>query len=180
MSLYTKYGDSGFTFTKLSKKTPKNHALVDFLGNLDELNCSVGYLSSVLSTDAVKIHAERLQHLMNLLFEIGAFVGYGSPLDFEKLKTFISDLEKEIDEQEGANVPLANFILPTGTPSAAWTHVCRAVARRVERSIYEMEIMAEMELVIQFLNRVSDYFFSLARTLNRIEGGKEIIWQSSK
>lgn len=176
MSLYTKYGDSGFTFTKLSKKTPKNHALVDFLGNLDELNCSIGYLLSI----SADMHAERLTQLMNLLFEIGAFVGYGSPLEFEKLKIFISNLEKEIDAQEAANVPLANFILPTGTPSAAWTHVCRAIARRVERSIYEMEIMAEMELIIQFLNRVSDYFFSLARTLNRIEGGKEIIWQSSK
>ena len=180
MSLYTKYGDKGFTFTKLSVKTPKNHALVNFLGNLDELNCFVGSLAAQISTPADKDFYDIVTKIMSVNFEIGAFLGYGTPLCFENLNSFIKVIEQQIDDQESKNNPLSNFILPTGSERSCAAHVCRSVARRAERSIYEMEIMAEAELVIQFLNRISDYFFSLARTLNRLDGQAEIIWRSSK
>ncbi len=180
MTLYTKYGDKGFTFTKVSSKTPKNHSLVNFLGNLDELNCFVGVLCQGLSEKQHDNEADLVKKLMSLLFEIGAFMGYGSSLNFDKVEEFISVLEGAIDAQEKENKPLSNFILPTGTVNSCNAHICRAVARRVERSIYEMEILAECELIIQFLNRISDYFFSLARTLNRVENGVEIIWQADR
>jgi cob(I)alamin adenosyltransferase len=180
MSIYTKYGDKGYTFTKISSKTPKNHILVNFLGNLDELNCFLGsFYSGLVSKDHTSI-AEFVKRLMRWNFEIGAFIGYGSQLNFEKLERFISVIEQEIDEQEKNNPALQNFILPTGVTNSSNAHLCRAVARRVERSIYEMEIMAENELIIKFLNRISDYFFSVARTVNRLEGGEEIIWTSDK
>lgn len=180
MSLYTKYGDKGFTFTKLSVKTPKNHALVNFLGNLDELNCFIGNLASNLKKDSRVCFYEKLTKIMSMNFEIGAFLGYGTALCFDTLGKFIKDIEEDIDELEKNNAPLSNFILPTGSHDSCLAHLCRAIARRVERSIYEMEIMAESELVIQFLNRISDYFFSLARTLNRLDGESEIIWRSGK
>ena len=180
MTLYTKYGDKGFTFTKLSVKTPKNHALVNFLGNLDELNCFIGDLASKISPSTEKHSYDFVSKIMSFNFEIGAFLGYGTALCFENLNNFIKSIEKEIDDLESKNSPLSNFILPTGSDRSCAAHICRAVARRAERSIYEMEIMAEAELVIQFLNRISDYFFSLARTLNRIDGQSEIIWRSGK
>lgn len=178
MTLYTKYGDQGFTFTKISVKTPKNHALVNFLGNVDELNCFMGLLHHELEKTQRFEQSATVVAIMNILFEIGAFMGYGTALNFEKLKLWISNLEVLIDEQEKSNTPLKNFILPTGNLDGCMSHMCRAVARRVERSIYELEIFAECELVIQFLNRLSDYLFSLARTVNRLGGKEEIIWRS--
>lgn len=179
MSLYTKYGDKGFTYTKLSAKTPKNHALVNFLGNLDELNCFLGYLfAKINSNDVLPIGL--LEKIMAKCFEIGAFLGYNTNLCFDKMDAFILEIEKTIDQMECENSELKNFILPTGTPNSGLAHMCRAIARRVERSMYDMEIHAENEVVIKFLNRLSDFLFSLARTINRVEGGKEIIWQAEK
>lgn len=179
MSLYTKYGDKGYTYTKLSAKTPKNHALVNFLGNLDELNCFLGYLySKIRSNESLPVGI--FERIMSKCFEIGAFLGYNTHLDFEKMDNFILDIEKTIDDMEDKNTKLQNFILPTGTSSSALAHVCRAIARRVERSMYDLEIHAENEVIVKFLNRLSDFLFSLSRTINRIEGGDEIIWQSEK
>jgi cob(I)alamin adenosyltransferase len=96
------------------------------------------------------------------------------------MDNFILDIEKTIDDMEEKNTKLQNFILPTGTSSSALAHVCRAIARRVERSMYDLEIHAENEVIVKFLNRLSDFLFSLSRTINRIEGGDEIIWQSEK
>lgn len=179
MSLYTGYGDKGYTYTKLSAKTPKNHALVNFLGNLDELNCFLGYLFSSIKQNE-NLPVSLFEKIMAKCFEIGAFLGYNSNLCFEKMDIFILEIEKTIDKMETENSSLQNFILPTGTSNSALAHVCRAVARRVERSMYDMEIHAENEVIVKFLNRMSDFLFSLARTINRIEGGREIIWQAEK
>jgi cob(I)alamin adenosyltransferase len=177
MSLYTKYGDEGYTYTKISVKTPKNHPLVHFLGNLDELNCAIGMLVCELKCRGYSAMAILNKKIMEVNFEIGAFVGYGTPLDFQYVNDIVKEIEKSIDTQEEVNGKLKNFILPTGVYSSVCAHQCRAIARRVERSIYELEITAECELIIQFLNRISDYFFSVARTVNRTENGEEIIWQ---
>ena len=179
MSLYTKYGDKGYTYTKLSAKTPKNHALVNFLGNLDELNCFLGYLYSQIQSNP-ELPVEILKKVMSKCFEIGAFLGYNTDLCFEKMDAFILEIEKSIDFMEGSNEKLQNFILPTGTGNSAQAHICRAIARRVERSMYDLEIHAENEVIIKFLNRLSDFLFSLARTINRVEKGQEIIWQAEK
>ena len=89
MSLYTGYGDKGYTYTKLSAKTPKNHSLVNFLGNLDELNCFLGYLFSSIKQNE-NLPVSLFEKIMAKCFEIGAFLGYNSNLCFEKMDIFIS------------------------------------------------------------------------------------------
>lgn len=180
MSLYTKYGDQGYTYTKISVKTPKNHSLVHFLGNLDELNCSIGLLYSLLCDKNLTELAIVIKDIMSLNFEIGAYLGYGTLLDFVKVESLVAIVEKNIDTQEKANGELRNFILPTGSHASCVAHTCRAISRRTERSIYELEITAECECIIMFLNRISDYFFSIARTMNRLDKVQEIIWAPQK
>lgn len=178
MALYTKYGDKGFTYTKVSSKTPKNHELVNFLGNLDELNSFVGMLCVHVKPAGLEAQYLLTKKLMTIIFEVGAFMGYGTALNFQKLEDVLVELEQAIDFQEKENGVLKNFILPTGSTASCYAHICRTIARRTERSIYEMEILAESEAIIRFLNRISDYFFSLARTLNRTYNIEDIIWQA--
>jgi cob(I)alamin adenosyltransferase len=178
--LYTKYGDSGYTFTKVDAKTPKTHAVVHVLGDIDELNCNIGFLYSNMCPDKHNDLCNFLKEVMNFLFEIGAFVGYGTEIKDENILNFIGKMEKIIDKQEESNGKLKNFILPTGTKNSALAHVCRSICRRVERNIYNLEHSLLFEFIRKFFNRLSDYLFSLARTLNRIEFGTEILWTSSK
>lgn len=178
--LYTKYGDSGYTYTKVDAKTPKSHAVVHVLGEIDELNCHIGLLYASMCPDKHNEICDFLKKIMNLLFEIGAFVGYGSEISDEYISESITNLEKKIDQQEKENGVLKNFILPTGSKNSALAHICRSVCRRVERNIYSLEYPLHFVLVKQFLNRLSDYLFSLARTINRIEFGTEIIWSNRK
>jgi len=178
--LYTKYGDSGYTFTKVDAKTPKTHALVHVLGEIDELNCHIGLLYASMSPDKHNGICDFLKNIMNLLFEIGAFVGYGTEITDDCIIQFITNLENMIDKQEKENGELKNFILPTGTRNSALSHVCRSVCRRVERNIYNLEYPLHFILIKRFFNRLSDYLFSLARTINRLEFGTEIIWSNRK
>jgi len=178
--LYTKYGDNGYTFTKHDPKTPKNHAVVHVLGDLDELNCEIGYLHACMCPDKHNELCDFLTGIMNMLFSVGAFVGYGTEIEPKTLNAMIEKLEKKIDKQEEENGKLRNFILPTGTKNSALAHVCRAICRRVERNMYVLEYPLHYAEIRKFLNRLSDYLFSLARTVNRIELGNEIIWQNSK
>lgn len=178
--LYTKYGDSGYTFTKHDSKTPKNHAVVHVLGDLDELNCNIGYLYAAMCPDKHNDLCNFLMGIMNMLFSIGAYVGYDTQIESELIKKMIEQIEKKIDKQEEENGQLKNFIIPTGTKNSASAHCCRAICRRVERNMYTLEYHLRYEDIRKFLNRLSDYFFSLARTINRIEMGQEIIWKSNK
>jgi cob(I)alamin adenosyltransferase len=179
--LYTKTGDGGFTFTKIDAKTPKNNLLVHCLGNIDELNSCVGALYSSIKPkkNNEKIISD-LKDVMDVLFHLGSFVGYGSDVSDDFICVSINTLESAIDEQESKNLPLKNFILPTGCMSASMAHVARSVCRRAERGLYDLEQPRHYNKVTKYLNRLSDYFFSLARTLNRLENVEEIVWSSSK
>lgn len=177
-TIYTKYGDGGYTYTKLDSKTPKSHNIVRVLGEIDELNSHIGLLHASLCPDKRNIICDFLEKIMDSIFHVGAFVGYGQALEGDALQNLIEKMEKTIDEQEKENGLLKNFILPTGTKNCALAHVARSVCRRVERSVYSLEEPKHYEKVHKFFNRLSDYLFSLARTVNRIEFGEEIIWKS--
>jgi cob(I)alamin adenosyltransferase len=179
--IYTKTGDGGFTYTKIDAKTPKNNLLVHCLGNIDELNSCVGVLfSSIKSKKSNDTIQQSLKEVMNVLFHLGSFVGYGTDISDEFICSSISFLEDKIDQQESKNASLKNFILPTGCMSASLAHVARSVCRRAERSLYDLEQPRHYNKITKYLNRLSDYFFSLARTLNRLENVEEIVWISSK
>jgi len=84
--IYTKYGDNGFTFTKSNSKTPKNDMLIHLLGEIDEMNAHIGYLASLIPTDNLYSEVKSvLDDIMSILFSAGAFIGYDSDLNIDKL-----------------------------------------------------------------------------------------------
>jgi len=177
--IYTKYGDKGYTFTKFDPQTPKNHYIVNFLGELDELNSSLGLLSAqIINNDKLKESALFLQEIMDVCFSLGAFVGYGTKIPENKFDEIVNKIETLIDIQEKENGKLKNFILPTGHVDSALGHVCRSICRRVERNIYNLESKNSLKLPSVFLNRLGDYLFSLARTINKVNDCQEIIWEN--
>ena len=175
---YTKLGDNGFTYVKGNPKTPKNDIIVHLLGEIDELNSNIGYLAAILPKEQMAQEiAEFMDEIMSALFSVGSYLGYDSPLDNDLLENFVKFLEDKIDLYENFNGPLKSFILPSGSPCSAYAQVCRTVCRRVERNLYDVEKAQENQTVLKFFNRLSDFLFSVARTCNRLTGGKEINWQ---
>jgi cob(I)alamin adenosyltransferase len=184
VKLYTGYGDKGCTFTKRNPKTPKYDKLINLIGEIDDLNSHIGYLVYLLEKKTHQLEYGVFQNrIQSLLFHIGAFLGYSSPIKKEVLEKAIFTLEYQIDEQENKNEPIKNFILPFGTQAASFAHICRSKARTVERLICEylshQDEVSETNGLIQVLfNRLSDYYFSLARTINRLNGKKDLVWKA--
>jgi cob(I)alamin adenosyltransferase len=186
VKLYTKYGDAGVTFTAFNHHTPKDHIIVKLVGELDELNCTIGFVTSI--SENHKEFKEYLQDIQCILFECGAIVGYDQQAKIEDVKKIIKEIEEKIDEVDSKNQKLKNFILPGGSQLGASLHICRAVARRVERTFTEyvnwnldnrpvqnIDLVKNMQI---FINRASDYFFAAARYYNNIDKKEDIIWRS--
>jgi len=183
-SLYTGYGDKGVTYTKNNPKTPKQDKLICLIGEIDDLNSHLGYLVYLLEKKSSQESFMNFQmRIQSILFHIGAFLGYSTPIKKENLEKAIATIEYQIDVQEQENEKINNFILPYGTQAASFAHICRSKTRGLERLFCDylttQETDQEINTLIQvFINRLSDYFFSLARTINRINGKKEFIWRA--
>lgn len=170
--IYTKTGDKGRTSLVGGSKVAKTDARLDSYGTVDELNSFVGVLRSEIQKDS-ELHAAKapyLETLQNLLFNIGSQLACEDPVLREKLppvtEKAVTELEAQIDKLQAELAPLKQFILPGGTTAAALAHVCRSVCRRAER--VTCEVMNQHEVpgpIPVFLNRLSDYFFVLARWL---------------
>jgi len=178
MKIYTKTGDEGTTFSE-GQTRRKSHPAVIIQGELDEVNAWIGAIRSQV------IRADELKKVQEDLLEIGAQLN-STPKNFKQRITqeSIDLLEKKMDEMEGTLPPLTNFILPNG-PSQI--HVARCVCRRAERSavefLYETDWIEnpnrikKFELVIPYLNRLSDYLFVLARfVVNNSGEYNEEVW----
>ena len=174
----TRTGDDGSTGlgdnTRVSKNSPRPHAM----GDVDELNSHLGLLlCEPLPADV----RELLVDVQHQLFNLG---GELSIPGYELLK---DDALLQLDEalaQYNAQLPrLQEFILPAGTRAAAQAHICRTVARRAERAVVALgaaEAEAMREAPRQYLNRLSDLLFVLARVLNRMDGGDDVYWKSER
>ena len=174
----TRTGDDGTTGlgdnTRVSKDSARPHAM----GDVDELNSHLGLLlCEPLPADV----RELLVDVQHQLFNLG---GELSIPGYELLK---DDALLQLDEalaQYNAQLPrLQEFILPAGTRAAAQAHVCRTVARRAERAVVALgaaEKEAMREAPRQYLNRLSDLLFVLARVLNRMDGGDDVYWKSER
>ncbi len=175
MAIYTKKGDKGKTslFSEGGEiRVDKDSAIVESLGSVDELNSSVGE-AKVLIEDSEK--KKLLEDIQRCLLTIGASVA-GSNLDFPQSN--IKILERCIDDWEGELPVLANFILPGGTQLSAKIHFCRSMARRAERRVVVVSRHTELdENILKYLNRLSDFFFMLARKVNFDEGVKDEVWK---
>jgi|CXWL01.1.fsa_nt_gi cob(I)alamin adenosyltransferase len=178
MKLYTKTGDKGTTGLSGGSRVSKSNARIIALGDIDELNAMLG-LCRTLSVDS--IFEYRLASVQSILFAIGAEISYPSNAR-KRLEILapedVATLEESIDQQEEELEPLTSFILPGGSSLAAHFHLARAISRRAERSVVTLgEHEAVRELVLRYLNRLSDWLFIAARTANRHSNVEDIKWK---
>jgi cob(I)alamin adenosyltransferase len=178
MKIYTRTGDKGSTSIVGGIRLSKSDPLIEAIGNCDELNSYLG-LCAASAGKKLKPYLETVQ---DELFRIGSALAIPDPLQRKKLAgSFGPDrvkrLESEIDLFTKKLKPLRNFILPGGSEIAARLFVARAVCRRFERSFLRAECKGEdYEIMRQYLNRLSDWLFTLARSANALSGTNEQTW----
>ncbi len=183
MKIYTKTGDEGFTSLYGGKRVTKNHARIEAYGTIDELNSFVGLLRD---QEIAAIHKEFLLKIQTELFSVGAIMATPNDnqkrLNIQKVKPEkIEDLELEIDRMDEQLPQMTHFILPGGHPIVSYCHVARSICRRAERLAYELNHFEPLDAeVLQYLNRLSDYLFVLARKLTSELAVEEIKWIPEK
>jgi cob(I)alamin adenosyltransferase len=177
MAIYTRAGDKGKTTLLEGKKVSKTHVRLEAYGAVDELNSSLGVAISHLKNALLK---KELLKIQNDLFEIG-----GQLASLRKDKKLDMYLEKRAKEFEAlidgwtSKLPkLTNFILPGGSKLASFLHLSRTICRRAERRVVDFSVKEKVDQnVIMYLNRLSDFLFTMSRFGNKIEKQKEIIWK---
>lgn len=168
MPIYTRTGDQGQT-SVIGGRVYKDDARVEAYGTIDELNSFVGQAANLANTAIFDDLREQLLQIMQELFDCGSDLAYVklSESKYKVTPELIERLETWIDQHETENPPLERFILPGGTPLASALHICRTVCRRAERRAITFSRKAEVNPeVVKYLNRLSDYFFAVARTAN--------------
>ncbi len=176
----TRTGDDGTTGLGDGTRVPKSHLRIDAMGEVDELNSGLGVLLAEPLPDDVR---ELLVTIQHELFNLG---GELSMPDFSLLKVeAVLRLDQALEHYNAQLPRLQEFILPAGTRSAALAHVSRTVARRAERSVVALSRAESVnDAPRQYLNRLSDLLFVLARVLNRANldgrGGDDVYWKSER
>ncbi|MDQ0588498.1 cob(I)yrinic acid a,c-diamide adenosyltransferase [Variovorax paradoxus] len=172
----TRTGDDGTTGLGDNTRVPKDHLRVHAMGDVDELNSQIGLLLCEPMPEPVR---ELLVDVQHQLFNLG---GELSMPGYTLLKAdALLQLDNALAEHNAALPRLAEFILPAGTRAASQAHVCRTVARRAERAVVALGATAELnDALRQYLNRLSDLLFVLARVLNRMNGGDDVYWKSER
>lgn len=166
----TRSGDTGNTMLADGSRVTKTDPQIEAIGTVDELNSFLGVLITELPADAPFVAPCR--QIQQELFDLGAFLATVGKTPPPALDT----LERQVAELNDALPPLTEFVLPGGTRAAAAAHVCRTVCRRAERTLWALDDSAVP--CAQYLNRLSDFFFVLARSLNA--GQTELQWRGSK
>ncbi len=173
MPIYTKTGDTGMTSLFGGKRVLKSEALVDAYGSIDELNSWMGVIGSHITQGHLK---DLLQKIQADLFTIGGHLA-GWKADLSPLVTRVTEMEVEIDAMEKEVAPLTNFILPGGSIAASYIHVARSITRRVERQVVALAQTETVDAsIIQYLNRLSDLCFMMARFINKQANVEDVIW----
>jgi cob(I)alamin adenosyltransferase len=172
----TRTGDDGTTGLGDNTRVSKDSLRVHAMGDVDELNSHIGLLLCEPLAEGVNDLLVEIQHQ---LFNLG---GELSIPGFELLKAeAVLALDEALARYNGRLPKLEEFILPAGTRGAAQAHVCRTVARRAERAVVALGAVETLrETPRQYLNRLSDLMFVLARVLNRMNGGDDVYWKSAR
>lgn len=179
MKIYTKTGDKGQTSLIGGTRVPKHHIRIEAYGTVDELNSWVGLLRDTVNDTPVK---ELLTEIQDRLFTIGSLLASDPEKSKMKLPELHPDdvtrLEKEIDAIDKIVPPMKSFVLPGGHPIVSHCHITRCICRRAERhTIHLSEAHPVADIIVQYLNRLSDYLFMLARKLSHDLGAEEIPWK---
>ena len=172
----TRTGDAGTTGLGDNTRVSKNSLRVHAMGEVDELNSHIGLLMCETLPDGVRPLPVEIQHQ---LFNLG---GELSIPGYELLKGEAVMALDEALEQHNAQLPrLQEFILPAGNRAASQAHICRTVARRAERAVVALgNEEAIKDAPRQYLNRLSDLMFVLARVFNRMNNGDDVYWKSER
>lgn len=181
MKIYTKTGDSGNTGLLGGKRVAKDDARIEAYGDVDELNSVIGL---AMTHEPTSMFLELLEKIQSDLFSIGANLASPDP---DKVRTALNKaeiedsaielLEKSIDDIEERLEPLKFFILPGGTVKAACFHLARTVCRRAERNVVGLKQTEDVpEIILRYLNRLSDLLFVLARLANKEAGLGDKAW----
>ena len=181
MKIYTKTGDKGKTSLYGGARVSKASLQIDAYGTLDELNVYIGLLRSIPSTSA---QHNVLKEIQDRLFTIGSYLA--SDPSKEKLAkpdllgSDIELLENQIDNMEEGLEPLKYFVLPGGSLDNSYVHLARVCCRKVERLVVDFmeqnEALDLPELILVYLNRLSDYLFVLSRLVTASNGDQEFPW----
>jgi cob(I)alamin adenosyltransferase len=181
MKIYTKTGDKGDTGLFGGGRVPKDDPRVEAYGDVDELNAVIGMARAIESLPRID---EVLVPLQRDLFSIGALLA--TP-DLDRMHKHlekaniddrrIGELEHAIDDCDRDLEPLKAFIIPGGSKKGAMLHVARTVCRRAERRVITLQRDVEIpQIVVVYLNRLSDLLFTLARLANRLTRAGEVTW----
>lgn len=179
--VYTKTGDKGMTSLVGGKRVGKMHVRLEAYGTTDELNSFVGFLIQQINDEH---DLEVLSYIQHKLFTVGSYLATETEAIPPKAASIITDrdislLEQEMDKMDNELPSLRQFVLPGGSEAAARAHICRTICRRTERCIYRVkEEFPVDDEILMFVNRLSDYFFLLARKeSNKV--GNEIFWNQA-
>lgn len=182
MKIYTKKGDTGLTSLIGGTRVPKHHLRIESYGTVDELN---SYIGLIRDHKINKASIEALLEIQDRLFTIGSHLA----ADPEKSKMKLPELHEEdilflehqIDAMDEELEEMRSFVLPGGHPVVSYAHVARCVCRRAERiTVHLAEESSVDEKIIRYLNRLSDYLFTLSRKLTKDFNAQEIPWVPKK
>lgn len=177
--IYTKGGDKGKTSLLGGTRVPKYDARINAYGTLDELNSFIGLVRDFNINPHYK---EVLLDIQNFIFTAEAYLASDNEENLKKLPPLheekVNRLEQEIDTMNEELPDLRSFILPGGHPVVSYCHITRTICRRAERLVIELaDHYAVEDVIIRYLNRLSDYLFVLARKLAKDLGASEILWK---
>lgn len=180
--IYTKTGDKGSTSLIGGVRVPKSHIRIESYGTVDELNSYMGMVRDLANSTLIN---DWIHEIQDRLFTIGSVLATNPD---KEVKMKLPDLheadviflEQKIDEMNESLPEMRSFILPGGNLASSTTHVARCVCRRAERICVAMQQDNEVvpDLIVQYLNRLSDFLFVLARYISHINGVEDMPWRA--
>ncbi len=175
--IYTKTGDKGETGLFGGRRLPKNHLRIEAYGTVDELNSYIGLLRDKINLDEV---SDLLKDIQDRLFTLGANLASDPAKNMavpDIQDTDIERLEQAMDKMDETLPALKNFILPGGHSTVSFCHIARCVCRRAERLVVALHLEEKVDaILIQYLNRLSDYLFVLSRYIGQHLNAEEVVW----
>jgi len=179
--IYTKTGDTGETGLFGGMRLPKHHIRIESYGSVDELNSYLGLIRDLITEEEVKV---LLKEIQDRLFTIGSNLASDPSKEMavpDVKEEDVVALENAIDRMNEALPMLKSFILPGGHPHVSHCHIARCICRKAERNVVALHHNEPVPLIIlQYLNRLSDYLFVLARKVAMDLGVEEVKWESRK
>ena len=179
--IYTRGGDTGETSLGDGSRVPKQALRVEAFGTVDEANAAIGLARLHVGSPADADTDAMLARIQNDLFDLGADLAVpqreGKAERLRVVSSQVERLERDIDTLNAKLAPLTSFVLPGGTPAAAYLHLARTIVRRAERLACALAAEEKVNAdAIKYLNRLSDHLFVLGRRLNE-NGARDVLWQ---